>query len=57
MGYDFLKLLSVDFKGVVKIGKIYALQFCIAILQGLANGWQPPSIIIYNFVIYIIMDG
>lgn len=57
MGYDFLKLLSVDFEGVMKIGKIYALQFCIAILQGLANGWQPPSIIIYNFVIYIIMDG
>ena len=46
MGYDFLKLLSVDFKGVVKIGKIYAVKIFIEKIPPAVDGWQPPSIII-----------
>ena len=46
MGYDFLKLLSVDFEGVVKIGKIYAVKIFIEKIPTPVDGWQPPSIII-----------
>ena len=46
MGYDFLKFLCVDFKGVMEIVKIDAVKIFIEKIPPAVDGWQPPSIII-----------